>query len=99
MATLYVTEFRNFAGVETRFTNVAPMPPLVEQTVAIGGSSTQSSAFSASTNIVRLHTDSICSVEFGSNPTATVTTARLAANTTEYFAVLPGQKVAVITNT
>ncbi|HWU70677.1 MAG TPA: hypothetical protein VN017_04915, partial [Pseudoxanthomonas sp.] len=73
---------------------------VAEQTVAIGASSAVSSAFNASTAIVRLHTDAICSVEFGAAPTAAATNMRLAAGQTEYFAVVPGSgfKVAVITN-
>lgn len=75
------------------------MPPLTTQTVAIGGSSTQSSAFDAKTKMVAVHTDAICSVEFGSNPTATASSRRMAANTTEYFEVTGAHKIAVITNT
>lgn len=99
MATLYISEFANMAGVGSRFVNTAPMPPLVEQTVAIGGASTQSNAFSATTQVIRVCADSVCSIEIGLNPTATATKARLPANVTEYFAVLPGQVLAVIQNT
>lgn len=104
MATLYVTEFarqgRDLAGYLNQ--NGAPeQPPVAEQTVAIGASSAASNAFNASTAIVRLHTDAICSVEFGASPTASATKMRMAAGQTEYFAVTPGSgfKVAVITNT
>jgi hypothetical protein len=46
-----------------------------------------------------VHTDAICSISFGSNPTATATKARMAAGQTEYYAVNASDKVAVITNT
>ena len=104
MATLYVDEFSNVATVGQNlgpaFTpGQAPLTPSVaSQTVAIQGSSTQSNPFNAKTNLVRLHCDAICSVAFGSNPTAVTTQCRLAANQTEYFGVIPGQIVAVITN-
>lgn len=100
MATLYVTEFNaiGLAGGGNLQVTAASQPPVAEQTVAISGLSTQSNAFNANTLFVRLHTDSICSIEFGATPTATATTARMAANQTEYFAVMPGQKVAVISN-
>jgi hypothetical protein len=75
------------------------MPPITTQTVAIGGSSTQSAAFNTDARVIAVHTDAICSIEFGTNPTATANSRRMAANTTEYFEVLPGNKVAVITNT
>jgi hypothetical protein len=104
MATLYVTEFSRIErqdGLPGAIVQIAQQPPVAEQTVSISGTSAQSSAFNANTRFVRLHTDAICSVEFGTNPTATTAKARLAANQTEYFAVNPGGSVivAVITNT
>ena len=105
MATLYITEFQALGqsgmptwGTTNGPTQAAQQPPIAEQTVAIGAS-TQSAAFNAATVLVRLHTDAICSVLFGTNPTATTASARLAAGQTEYFGVAPGMKVAVITNT
>lgn len=104
MAKLYITEFarqgRDAAGYLQQ-NGAAEQPPVAEQTLAIGSSSAASSAFNAATSFVRVHTDAICSVEFGTAPTATASTMRLAANQTEYFAVPKGQsyKVAVITNT
>lgn len=103
MAVLYVTEFANIGSTTP---NAQPMPitsqpNIAEQTVAIGGSSTASSAFNANTRLVRLHTDAICSVKFGTAPTATATTMRMAAGESLYFTVPANQlyKVAVITNT
>ena len=106
MATLYITEFQAIAspaiGASQAGSNIQAMaqPPLAEQTVSIAAGSAQSSAFNVNTCIVRLHTDAICSVEFGTNPTSTAAKARMAANQTEYFGVPQGQsyKVAVITN-
>jgi orotate phosphoribosyltransferase len=48
---------------------------------------------------VRVHTDAICSIAYGANPTATINSFRMNANTTEYFGVNPGDKIAVISNT
>jgi hypothetical protein len=97
MAKLYVTEY---GGMGSNGSPVAMTPPIVEQTpVVIGGGSLQSAAFDYATTVVRIHTDAICSIAFGTNPTATANTQRLAADTTEYFSVKGGQKVAVITNT
>jgi len=100
MATLYVSEFAGMGSGANAAPQAVMQPPLAEQAVAIGGASAQSAAFNARTRIVRLHADSICSIEFGVNPTATATTARLAANQTEYFSVGEGgaMKVAVIAN-
>lgn len=109
MATVYITEFADLAFSTTPSQTHAPRElaqaaqqapgPVVEQTVAIGGASAQSAAFNAATTLVRIHADSVCSILFGLNPTATATSARLAAGQTEYFGVYPGTKVAVITNT
>lgn len=97
MAKLYVTEF---GGMAARATPVGVAPPIVDQTpVVIGAGSLQSAAFDAATVLVRIHTDAICSIAFGTNPTASVNTMRMAAGATEYFAVRFGHKVAVITNT
>jgi len=99
MATLYISEFKSFASIGAQPTQVLPQPSVTDQTVAIGASSTQSSAFNAEPNVVLLSTDAICSVAFGANPTAAATNMRLPANTSVTFAVIPGQRVAVITNT
>ena len=98
MATLYIEEFSagNAPGVPLP---VGRQPAATTQTVSIGGVSAQSAAFGSTTRFVRLHTDAICSYLFGSNPTATTSKPRMAANQTEYFAVEPGAKVAVISNT
>jgi hypothetical protein len=96
MATLYITEYERQApgGVP-----IALTPEITSQTVAIGGSTTQSAAFGATTSFIRVHCDAICSIAIAANPTATATKSRLAADQTEYFAVRGGDKLAVITNT
>lgn len=99
MATLFITEFVQFPTVQGNPIQAPMEPAVAEQTVAIGGASVASAAFNAKTRLVRLHTDAICSVKFGSAPVASATTARLAAGQTEFHAVSPGDKVAVIVNT
>jgi hypothetical protein len=96
MAVLYISEYSGYlqGGVQ-----VPVEPAIATQTVAIGGSSTQSAAFNANTRLVRLETDAICSISFGQSPTVTTSNARMAANSEDYFEVQPGHKVAVITNT
>lgn len=102
MAVLYITEYarqgRDAAGYQMV---VADEPPVANQTVAITAGSTASAAFNVNTKFVRISTDAICSIEFGTAPTASATTRRMPANTTEYFSVPQGAsfKVAVITNT
>lgn len=99
MAKVYITEHpfpRYHLGAPLP---VLMHPPLASQTVVNTGATTQSAAFNADTKIICIHTDSICSVEFGANPTATTASRRLAANSTEFFEVGAGHKVAVILNT
>lgn len=99
MAYLFITEYDRL-GTDTRTdVEVGREPALATQRVAISGSSAQSAAFNANTKFVRIHTDQICSILFGANPTATTSTTRLAADSTEYFGVTGGHKVAVINNT
>lgn len=100
MATLYISEYSEAAFAQVaRGLPVAAEPPIAEQTVTLSGTSAQSAAFNAKTRIIRVHTDAICSVLVGSNPTATTAKKRLPADWTEYFAVQPGDKIAGITNT
>lgn len=100
MATLYVSEFKEFATIIATDAPVKAvrLPPIAEQTVAIGGASTASTAFSSITGVIRLSTDTACSIAVGRSPTATTSNMRLAAGQTEYFAVAAGQQIAVIAN-
>lgn len=67
------------------------------QTLAIGGSSVQSTAFPAGTRSVRCVATVDCWIEINSNPTAAATTSfYLPAGAAEYFTALPGDEVAVI---
>ena len=70
-----------------------------DQVVDYSGGAAASAAFGARTRFIRLHTDSICSIKFGTAPTAATTNRRLAANQTEYYGVRPGDKVSGIINT
>lgn len=101
MATLYITEF-SALGTSHRgdTTQIAKQPPNAEQTITVGGSTTNSGVFATNTSIVRCHADTVCSVVFGASPTATAAKMRMAQNQTEYFAVPmnASYKVAVITN-
>lgn len=99
MATLYISEYVRM-GLDSRVPVPAgEEPALATQTVAVSGTSAQSSAFNANTRFVRIHTDTICCLVFGSSPTATTSGMRMAADQTEYFAVTPGNKLAVILGT
>lgn len=100
MATLYISEYSEASfGQVARGLPIASEPPITEQTVSLSGTSAQSAAFNAKTKVIRVHTDAICSVLVGADPTATTAKKRLPIDHTEYFAVQPGDKIAGITNT
>jgi hypothetical protein len=101
MATLYITEYIDIDGSR----QVPREPPIAQQTVAIGGSSTASAQFNSQTSVIRIHTDAICSVLVsqlvGGNPVAaTAASGRLALGQTEYRGVPTGggYVISVITN-
>lgn len=100
MATLYVTEYAAPAHIGGLFP-VAKEPEITTQAVAYTGTAAASSAFASNTTLVRIHTDSICSILFGTAPTATTSKKRMVAGQTEYFAVPVGlsYKVSAIVNT
>jgi hypothetical protein len=101
MAVLYVAEFQFMGQVPSASGQMAQQAPLAEQTASIGGSSaTLTNPFNAKTAFIRVHTDAICSIKVGASPTATTSTARMAANQTEYFGVPVGAgwNIAVISN-
>jgi hypothetical protein len=67
------------------------------QDLTITASSQQSAAFTTlGVFAVRVVATVDCRIAIGSNPTATTTSTLLLAGTPEYFAVAPGEKLAVI---
>jgi hypothetical protein len=98
MATLYITEYERIPIGAGGSIAMGAEPAQASQTIAIGGASVQSNPFGPTTIYIRAHTDAICSMAFGANPTATSVVTRMAANQTEYFSVQSGHKVAVISN-
>jgi hypothetical protein len=100
MATLYITEYSSIGDALNGKAQVAGASFIATQTVALSGSSARSTALSAQTKLVRLHTDAICSFKVGgSTVTAATTDPRMAADNTEYFGVNGGEYIAAITNT
>lgn len=99
MAVLYITEYlRVGSGDNSGGIQAGLEPPLADQTVNISGASTQSSALNNETRVVMVHTDLLCHVQIGENPTATTSTRRLPADTTVFYSIPPGVtfKIAVI---
>jgi len=96
---LYISEFEQIIRTTVGNVVAAQCPPHAQQKVDFTAGATQSAAFNVRTKFVRLHAEAICSVAFGSNPTATNAMLRLTAGQTEYFGVNAGDKLSVITNT
>lgn len=99
MAKFYITEFTKAAssGDIGGLVPIAQVPSITTQVITHTGSSVQSAGFDANTRFIRVHTDGICHIVVGDNPTATTSNMRMSADQTEYFGVRPGQKLAVIT--
>ena len=97
MAKLYISEFSVLASGQGGVAQAAAQPPLAVQVVDFSGGAAASSAFSAQTRFVRIHTDAVCSVRFDGS-TATTSYPRMAADQTEYFGVQPASKLSVISN-
>jgi len=101
MGKLYVTEYSTQPIVRTgQMGGMGQEPCIVNASSPITFSThAESAAFNANTKFIRVHTDSICSVKIGPAVTATANDARMAAGTTEYFGVRPGDIISVIANT
>lgn len=102
MAKLYITEYcAAQIGPVGRVGQVPLEPPIAEQTVTISGTHNESAAFNSQTRLIRLHTDAICSVVIGTNPTATTANGRMPANMTEFRGLdttAAAMKLSVISN-
>lgn len=104
MTKLYITEYQSLQSATINGTGIvqAPLePPLAEQVVDYTSGVAQSAAFNPKTTMVRLNTDAVCSILFGTNPVAATSNQRMSANQTEYKQVGRGlnYKVSAITNT
>lgn len=98
-ATLYISEFANgVSTIASQEAQIFPQPAITDQTVAITASSVQSAAFNSKTHAIMVECDADCSIAIGSNPTATTSNFLVGDGLPYFFAVGPGQKIAVIAN-
>jgi hypothetical protein len=100
MPTVDITEYQNLAndGLGSRIAAGVEPSRAVRQ-ITVSGVSAQSAAFDTSTKFVRVHTDSTIRIAFGIDPVASPASQRMPANSTEYYGVTPGIKIAVIAST
>jgi hypothetical protein len=103
---LYIAEFPTFSNDTTAGGGLpfAKWPPLAFQALAFSGEPANSNAFNQQTRVIRVHTDTICSLMIGpltpagTNQVPTASCPRLPANATEYIAVNPGDYISVVSN-
>lgn len=98
MAKLYIREYSDVAQTVRGAAPVGKEPGTDQAPLTIN-TEVKSAAFAATTVMIRVHVDAICSILIDSAPTATTSSARMAANQTEYFGVTAGHKLSVIVNT
>jgi len=94
MATLHIAEFITMPkDAKGNTLQIGLMPPSTTQVVTYT-TTTQSAAFGTETRFIRVIASAAAHLVFGANPTATATAPWVAASTAEFFAVVPGQKLA-----
>lgn len=105
MSSMYIREYASMPMMNGNMVGAGEEDGLrTDQKITFTGTAGVSLAFGVQTRWVRLHVDGIASVKFGpgtgSSPgDVDVSAARMVAGATEYFGVIPGQRVAAITNT
>jgi hypothetical protein len=97
-ASCYIREYKTISTINVQTAQIAPEPGFDQTPIPLSGTSTPSSSFQASTHVVRLFCGASASFVFGQSPTATTSSAPIAGAAPEYFAVIPGQAVAFISN-
>ncbi len=70
--------------------------PGVTQSLTTSGSSQAFAPFSANVSIVRVATNQDTFIEFGTTPVATVNSMLLPGGAIEFFAMDPGQTIAIL---
>lgn len=99
MSKLYITEHRRLTRSADGHIMQIPGDYGVDQIIDFSGGAAASTAFAATTQFIRVNTDAVCSIAFGSAPTATTSNRRLSAGQTEFFPVFGGDKLSAISNT
>lgn len=96
MAFAYIAEYSKLAAANG-LVQAGHEPSLVEHKPVVDGTSRATSPFLDETKFVRIEVDVVTHLKFGPvGQTALITHKRMAANTTEFFGVNPGDVVAVL---
>lgn len=94
-ATIFVTEITSAPPTVVIY-QAAKTPFITVQHVQVSASSVRTFAFSSTTGLIRVISDTACHIVINNLPTATTNDTYLAANVAEYFIVNPGDELAVI---
>lgn len=100
---LYIAEYGPTFSNQTSGSEFARCPPIRSYAVPFAATSVASLPFSPGCTSIRVHTDATCSLSIGGrSPVATAGltgSMRMVAGSTEYYAVTPGDALAVIAMT
>lgn len=98
MANLYISEYAQPSASSAQ--DQITVEPSTDQ-VVVFTTTTQSTTLLPNTQLVRVHSDGICSIKVGVNPTATTSNKRLVAGQDLFFQIplSSGFKIAAVTNT
>jgi len=99
MSTMYITEYSRICGDEDGHIIQAGHNDgnQTDQQITFTTTAGTSAAFADTTRFIRVSCDGAGYLEFGSAPTAvTATGTPVAADTPEFFGVVPGQKVSAV---
>lgn len=103
MAVLYITEFKTITTPLSFASGPVQCPyagyALVEKTIALTGTSTTCSTFSADCRFIMVNTDTASFLAFSPNavaPTATTSAHRIGANETRFYGIQPGGCMAAV---
>lgn len=105
MSRLFISEYEKMVEVTGGFrVAVGEEPSIAEQVFTYTGTAQVSAAFNVRTKFVRIETDGICNILFGTAPVAVAgASKRLTAGQTEFYGVNPAfagtLKVSAVTDT
>jgi len=99
MAIAYIQEYARLVGdLDGHPMQVGHEPALASQFITFTGTAAQCAAFNANTRFVRISLDTAGHLLFGANPTAVTNQSMpMEAITPEYFGVVAGQVVSIVT--
>ena len=99
MAILNITEYEDLARDSQGNVILAGKEPRITSQNVTYTTSAQSAAFSGKTKYIRVVADAVAYLDFGTNPTSTLTDTRLPSGVVEFYGVEPGHKVSAYDGT